>query len=292
MKAICKDCNTEKVIYKDGKCMGCSLKLPLAKAIKSITETITAASTINPKPTNKLTCEVCGTEKKVKADLQTFRSLRGTLECCADCFTKETNAALVNNEMTPDLAFDPSNYKTWPRCVSCNAHVREPIEGKCTPCNKKPVKAESPILLRPTDSNKYQEFFNRETASITEFLKQFPSEMEGMRALKSKIEEDSEAIYGLEADLLQKKSQKQAKLVKFNAILKQMSLDEQSKLRIEDGNFKIPVGTSPSKKMASPLKKLEKKKKVKSDLDQQINDMFGGKLTEEELEQKKKALGL
>jgi len=238
-------------------------------------------------PTSKKNiCDNCEREFNSPADLKKFENT--ALNLCSECFTIEHNAAIELRKDAPTPAIDPKNYATWPRCTECHAHVREPIEGKCPSCTKKPSKID-PILVKPTDSNKYQEFFNQEAQSIVEMIKELGEEA-GIAKLRQSIIDQAEDLFSQEQGVLETKSRLQSKKVKFNDLLSKLSLDKQNELRIEDANY-TPKSGEP-RKLKSPMAQIEKTKKLKKSLDEQINNMFGGSLSAEEIAAKKKALGL
>ncbi len=297
MKKICVTCGLEKfIISADGMCSGCKMNQVAARprsANAEVAEEFRVAKedkyetvVIDTTPKQPLKCDGQGCNKEFKS-VADYHKLRG-LNLCSSCYTSEFNL-LRESKSTEIPPFDPKDYKTWPRCVSCNAHTKEPIDGKCTSCSKKPVKIE-PLKFSPTDSNKYQEFFNAETESLTDKLKQFETEQDGIAWLREDIIRISQELFSLDAELLHKKTQKQAKLVKFNAILSKMSMEEQNKFKLKDSSY--VVDAAPKKALANPLKQQAKKAKAKSSLDEQIQMMFGGVLTKEQIEEKKKALGL
>lgn len=283
MKAICAACKNEKLIVKDNLCAACLMARVLtAKA----TPTLKLDTPIVAIAAKKNICDACEQEFNSPADLKKFENTN--LNLCSACFTIEHNAAIELRANTPEPGIDPKNYATWPRCTECHAHVREPIEGKCPSCTRKPTKID-PILVKPTDSNKYQEFFNQEAQSITEMLKELGEEA-GIAKLRQSIIDQAEDLFSQEQGVLKTKSQLQSKKVKWNDLLSKLSVDKQNELRIEDANY-TPKSGEP-RKLKSPMAQIEKTKKLKKSLDEQINNMFGGKLTEAEIAEKKKALGM
>jgi dimeric dUTPase (all-alpha-NTP-PPase superfamily) len=256
----------------------------------------TVIVTEQPKPTNGVAnkpksntiqiCDVCGNG---------FKSLQkdptGKLMVCVECFTKEQNAAVDLGE----VEYDAKNYKTWPRCNKCHAHVvREQLaespDGLCFKCSQTKASKIDTLSVKPTDSNLYQEFFNAETQSIVELLKE-QGEAAGILLLRQNIIDGKELLSKEEAAAFKTKTQLQARQIKYNDMLSKLSADEQNKLRIEDASYK-PKVSGEARKHKSPLSQIEKTKKLKKSLDDQINSMFGGTLSAAEIAEKKKALGL
>lgn len=221
--------------------------------------------------TTNLCCDSCTKEFK-DIELTLFKiAPHRSLTLCASCLVEEKKllASIAEAEKT--------SYKDWPQCNKCGAHVKEPKEGLCSNCTPKPTKID-PILIKPTDSNKYQEFFNQTVTEIADMT---------VEDIREFIVTTSESIFSLEADLLREKARKQSALVKFNSILERMTLDERNKLRLEDSKY-VPSETRP-RKLANPA---QQKAKVKKSLDEEINALFGGKLSPAEIAEKKKALGM
>lgn len=306
MKQKCASCQNERFIISKGLCSECLLRskqgaapLPI-NAVDLSTHEQATPKTPTPemvyhapagvRPTNGvskvstgklLVCDGC--DKEFKA-LSPF----GKLNLCAECHTKEHNAAAELH------TYDPKNYKTWPRCNKCHAHVvREQLDaqdGVCFKCaQSKPTKADS-LSIKPTDSNKYQEFFNAETIAITDLLKLEGPE-QGILSLRQIIIDTTDALFSQEAQAFQTKTRLQSQKVKYNDLLSTLSTEEQDKLRIEDSKYKPKSGVT-ERKHKSPMAQIEKKKKLVKSLDEQINSMFGGTLSAAEIEEKKKALGL
>ena len=287
MKSACSGCQKDKFIIRLGLCADCLLKHTLSKS--NLPTVVVPKPEIGREAAKEKTypCDICGKEFKNAKDLQRFNG--GKLNLCAPCFDSETKAATELATTKPVVEFDPSNYKTWPTCSKCYAHIKTPLEdGVCSNCRSKKAKVEI-LSVKPTDSNKYQDFFNQETIAITELFASLP-EAEAIQQLRQFIIDGSADLLSKEAEVLHAKSKLQARKIKYNEILSKMSLDEQSKLRIEDEKY-VPKSGEP-RKLKSPLQKAEKEKKLKKSLDEQINAMFGGILSPEEIAEKKKALGM
>jgi hypothetical protein len=294
MKAICLNCKQEKFIISKGLCAGCLLVATTVKSAPPATPTTSE--------TNGARVDVPKTNGTVKADAlrssakcdkcdREFKTLQklGRLNLCVECYTEEHNTAA--NLATE---YDPKNYKTWPRCIKCHAHVAKENynaqDNMCFKClSAKKIKAES-LSLQPTDSNKYQEFFNQESVSITDMLKE-KGEENGILELRQLIIDTTEALFSQEAQAFQTKTRLQSQKIKYNDLLSGLSAEKQKELRIEDSKY-APRNGEP-RKLKSPIaKQAEKTLKIKKSLDEQINAMFGGSLSAAEIEEKKKALGL
>jgi uncharacterized small protein (DUF1192 family) len=237
---------------------------------------------VKPTPVFGIRCDIC--EKELtKFEVKELKSNAGkTLKLCSDHYDSELAAS---KEIPPEVP----EYQTWPTCSKCGAHAKQLLEENpnnplklCSTCLKDAARNKSNLVgLKATDSNKYQEFFNQTVEHIKDMS------VEDVRAFIIATQED---IFSVEAELLRKKTAKQAAQIKFNKMIATLSLDEQNKLRIEDSTY-VPKGGAP-KALKSPLVQKEKNKKVQLDLKGQLTSLFGDKLTPEEMAERMKKLGL
>lgn len=240
-----------------------------------------------PASAKVLVCDSCG--DPLTAAVKDIKKL-GKLSLCEKCFTIETEAKA---QLEAEGATNIPEYKKWPQCVKCGAHVKAEHmnEGQlCKNCFVRPRSVEL-VGFKTTDSNKYQDFFNAETEAIVAIVAKYATEQEALNEIRDRIIQWQQDIFSTEAELLRKRTAKQSAQIKFNAILQKMSLDEQKKYKIEDSTY-VSSGGAATKKLASPLGKIAKKAKVKKDLDQSIADLFGDSMTPEEIAIAKKKLGL
>jgi len=304
----CDRCKQIKPIAAKGLCLSCLAKpkLPNITDIEPVKVESAAPSIINAvappmvkpaslaidqliKPTNnggKVPCDICE---------GLFPSLikHGKLNLCKDCLKLEREVVIpASSTVIPE--YDPKNFKTWPLCKSCQNHVGkeqfEKYDGMCSTCLKKTNKIEPLILnAQPTDSNKYQEFFNQESQAITDLLKEHGEEA-GILLLRQIIIDGAEDLLSKEAAAFKSKTHQQARTIRYNDMLSRLSEDKQNELRIKDQHY-VPKSGEP-RKHKSPMTQIEKVKKLTKSMDEKINSLFGGGLSAAEIEEKKKALGL
>lgn len=300
MKKICPGCKQEKFIISGELCSGCFMKqkfnVPDAQSTKTTelrepdiklglalelpvivaepdSEEDNDLFLIAPSKPQEYNCDSCGTS--LPKDFKRLKSLK----LCEGCFKTESEAAA---QLASESKPVEGGYKSWPKCSKCGAYTKDlPADTICKQCkaNKKTVDI---IAMNTTDSNKYQQFFNQVTEELTNM---------SIEDIREFIIQTDKNIFSKEADLLRERTRKQGAQVKFNAILEKMSLEDRNRLKITDDKF-VAVGAGAIKKLANPLKQIEKKKKVKESLQTTLTALFGDKLTPEEIAERMKKLGI